>query len=154
FAAGPNFDAVTWSPLGCNNPDLIVGASPSSVSFVGDQANLPAFYAYDADYLYFRYQMDSDPRQGSGFQQFVWTAFMQGPAGNRLQYQYQLSLNGKGGGSTIEIWKNTNPSDIRFPHFQVDPEVKLYSPPVGSLARAVPAPTSFNGDPDWFVDFA
>src|SRR5262249_24719213 len=71
-----------------------------------------------------------------------------------LQYQYQLSLNGKGGGSTIEIWKNTNLSDIRFPHFQVDPEVKLYSTPVGSLARAVPAPTSFNGDPDWFVDFA
>src|SRR5262249_48807798 len=95
FAAGPNFDApnfdaVTWSPLGCDSPDLIVGASPSSVSFVGDQANMPAFYAYDANYLYFRYRMDSDPRQGSGFQQFVWTALMQVPSGNRFQYQYQL----------------------------------------------------------------
>jgi hypothetical protein len=34
------------------------------VSFVGDQTNLPAFYAYDSNYLYSRYRMDADPRQG------------------------------------------------------------------------------------------
>src|SRR5262245_47350027 len=154
-AAGPDFDAVTWQQLGCDSPDLIVGASPSAVSFVGNQANMPAFYAYDADYLYFRYRMDSDPRQGgSGFQQFVWTALMQVPSGNRFQYQYQLSLNGKANPATVEIWQNTVASNIRFPHFQDDAEVKLYSAPVASLARAVPAGTSFNGNADWFVDFA
>jgi hypothetical protein len=153
FAAGPDFDAVTWQPLGCNSPDMIMGASPSAVSFAGNQTDLPAFYAYDANYLYFRYRMDSDPRQGgSGFQQFVWTALLQVPSGNRFQYQYQLSLNGKG--NTVEIWQNTVASNIHFPHFQDDAEVKLYSAPVGSLARAVSAGTSFNGNADWFVDFA
>ena len=155
WAAGPNFDAVSWFPLGCNSPDLILGnASPSSVRFVGNQVSLPAFYAYDANYLYFRYRMDSDPRQGSGFQQYVWTALMQVPLGNQFQYQYQLSLNGKGGGSTIEIWHNTVASNISFPHFQDDAEVQLYSSPVGSLARAEKAGTNFNNNPDWFVDFA
>jgi hypothetical protein len=97
--------------------------------------------------------MDSDPRQGgNGFQQFVWTALMQVPLGNRFQYQYQLSLDGKS--DTIEVWQNTVASNIRFPHFQDDAEVQLLSVPVGSLARAVPAGTSFNGDADWFVDFA
>jgi hypothetical protein len=35
------------------------------VSFVGDKTNLPAFYAYDSNYLYSRYRMDADPRQGA-----------------------------------------------------------------------------------------
>src|SRR5262245_38724142 len=152
---GPNFDAVTWLQLGCDSPDLIVPASPASASFVGDQANPPAFYAYDADYLYFRYRMDNDPSHGGGFDQYVWTALMQVPSGNRFQYQYQLSLNGKNAsGDSIEIWGNTVASDIRFPHFQDDAEVKLYSVPVGSLARTVSAGTSFNGNPDRFLDFA
>jgi len=47
------------------SPDLIVGASPSAVSFAGDQTNLPAFYAYDSNYLYSRYRMDADPRHGA-----------------------------------------------------------------------------------------
>jgi hypothetical protein len=28
FAAGPDFNAVTWLPLGCDSPDLISSASP------------------------------------------------------------------------------------------------------------------------------
>lgn len=152
---GPDFGAVSWLQLGCDSPDLIVEASPASASFVGDQANPPAFYGYDADYLYFRYRMDDDPSHGGGFDQYVWTALMQVPSGNRFQYQYQLSLNGKNAmGDTIEIWGNTVASDIRFPHFQDDAEVKLYSVPVGSLARTVAAGTSFNGNPDRFLDFA
>src|SRR5262249_42898418 len=134
--------------------DLISSASPSAVSFAGNQVSLPAFYAYDENYLYFRYRMDSDPRKGSGFQEYVWTALMQVPSGNRFQYQYQLSLTGKVGWDHIQIWQNTGASNIRFPHFQDDAEVPLYSAPVGSLARPVLAGTSFNKTPDWFVDFA
>jgi hypothetical protein len=29
FAAGPDFNAVTWLPLGCDSPDLISSASPA-----------------------------------------------------------------------------------------------------------------------------
>ena len=153
WAAGPNFDAVSWLPLGCDRADLITPASPAAASFAGNHANPPAFYSYDANYLYFRYRMDSNPASGGGFAQYVWTAFMQVPSGDPFQYQYQLLLNGKS--DTIEIWRNTNPSDIHFPQFHVDAQVQAYPPtPAGSLARAVAAGTSFNGGPDWFVDFA
>src|SRR5262245_41106724 len=87
-AAAPNFDLVSWNPLGCNTPDLITPDSPRSASFAGDHVNLPAYYAYDTDYLYFRYRMDETPASGSGFAQYAWTALMQVPSGNRFQYQY------------------------------------------------------------------
>src|SRR5262245_53116052 len=82
-AQAPNFDAVSWNPLGCDTPDLITPDSPRSASFAGDHANPPAYYAYDADYLYFRYRMDENPASGSNFAQFAWTALMQVPSGNR-----------------------------------------------------------------------
>src|SRR5262245_36050405 len=151
WAAAPNFDAVSWLPLGCDRTDMVVPSSPATASFVGNHANPPAFYSYDADYLYFRYRMDENPLNG-GLAQNVWTALMQVPSGNPFQYQYQLSLNGKA--DTIEIWKNTQPHNISFPHFQVDPEANVYSAPFSSLARAVQAGTSFNGRADWFLDFA
>ena len=132
---------------------MITPASPAAASFAGNHANPPAFYSYDANYLYFRYRMDSNPASGGGFAPYVWTAFMQVSSGDPFQYQYQLLLNGKS--DTIEIWRNTNPSDIHFPQFHVDTQVQAYPPtPAGSLARAVAAGTSFNGGPDWFVDFA
>jgi uncharacterized repeat protein (TIGR01451 family) len=151
-AAAPDFGAVTWRPLGCAAPDLVSPASPAEASFAGDQANLPAYYAYDADYLYFRYRMDANPASGGGFAQYAWTALMQVPSGDPYQYQYQLSLNGKN--DRIEIWQNTAPLDVKFPHFHDDSESELSSVPVGSFARTVAAGTSFNGSPDWFIDFA
>src|SRR5262245_20750929 len=164
WAAGPAFDTVNWSPLGCDNPNLIHPDSPAAASFAGDSTNPPAFYGYDADYLYFRYRMDADPRSGGGFAQYSWTALMQVSTVNPFQYQYQLSLNGKNGkGDTIEIWQNdpTTASDVSFtPLFQDTADFKRYSvvynalDPLHPLARVVPAGTSFNGQPDWFVDFA
>src|SRR5262245_11319343 len=151
-AADPNFDAVNWLPLGCDTPNLITPDSPSSASFAGDHTNLPAYYGYNTDYLYFRYRMDTNPSSGSGFDQYAWTALMQVPSGDPFRYQYGLSLNGKS--DKIEIWRNTLASPVKFPQFQDAPEDLLYSVPVGSLARAVPAGTSYNGGADWFVDFA
>jgi hypothetical protein len=131
------------------------GLGRPGASFAGDSANPPAFYGYDADYLYFRYRMDANPSSGGGFAQYSWTALMQVGSGNPFQYQYQLSLNGKS--DTIEIWQNTVASDVSFsPLFHDSAEAELFSVPyaTGSLARVVPAATSFNGQPDWFVDFA
>ena len=62
FAAGnPDFDAVTWMPIDCATPDLISHTSPGSVNFVGDANSPAAYYAFDANYLYFRYRMDGNP---------------------------------------------------------------------------------------------
>src|SRR5262245_51705187 len=151
--ANPNFDAVSWTAIACDNPDLIAETAPAEVSFAGDAGHSPAFYAFDADYLYFRYRMDSDPRGAHGFAQYSWTALMQVPAGNAFQYQYQLSMNGKD--DKVEIWANTSAQDIDFSStFHDDAEVQLYSAPFTGLARALAADTSFNYGQDWFVDFA
>jgi uncharacterized repeat protein (TIGR01451 family) len=137
---------------------MVVPSSPATVSFVGNHANPPAFYGYDTDYLYFRYRMDGNPSSGVGFAQALWTAFMQVPSKNpddRFEYQYQLLLNGKS--DTIEIWQNTDPQPIQFDQsgqFHVDTQVRAYYDAAGSLARVVAAGTSFNGGPDWFLDFA
>jgi hypothetical protein len=110
WAAGPDFGSVSWLPLGCARTDMVSPSSPPSASFVGDPANPPAFYAHDANYLYFRYRMGADPFGGGALAQYSWTALMQVPSGN--PFQYQFSLNGKS--DTIEIWQNTTASDVDF----------------------------------------
>ena len=125
IAGTPNFPGVAWQPLGCPNADLITHDSPASADFTGSATagNEPAYYAFDSSYLYFRYRMSGNPADVKGFDQYSWTALMQVPSGNRFQYQYQLSLNGKT--DTIEIWQNTDASDISFdPIFHDDSEVK------------------------------
>ena len=151
----PDFDTVTWAPLGCPAADLTSDASPGSTNFVGNASFPAAYYAFDSSYLYFRYRMDRNPANGGGFDQFAWTALMQTGTGDPFQYQYQLSL--EGGSDTIEIWANTSAQDIDFsPLFHDDAEVKLFSQPFGSLARALATGdgSNFGNDADYFIDFA
>src|SRR5262249_24061311 len=129
-ALNPDFDSVLWNALGCPNADLIKHDSPSNADFTGSSApgNEPAYYAFDANFLYFRYRLTGDPSGSHGFAQISWTALMQVPGGDRFKYQYQLSLNGDT--DTIEIWKNdpATAQDIAFtPLFHDDAEFKLYS---------------------------
>ena len=78
--AAPDFDAVSWTAIACDNPDLIAETSPSAVDFVGNAMSSPAYYAFDADYLYFRYRMDGNPGgPPSGFSQYSWTAAEMSP---------------------------------------------------------------------------
>ena len=100
-AQTPDFDAVTWTAIGCPAADLTADTSPSAVNFVGVATYPAAYYAHDANYLYFRYRMDGDPSGPGGFAQYTWTALMQVPSGDPLQYQYQLRLDG--GNEKIEI---------------------------------------------------
>ena len=111
-AASPDFDAVSWTAIGCENPDLVSHTSPSAADFVGDTTFPAAYFAHDDSYLYFRYRMDGDPAGAHGFAQYAWTALMQVPSGDPFQYQYQLSLDGSK--DTIEIWHNTVAMDISF----------------------------------------
>jgi uncharacterized repeat protein (TIGR01451 family) len=165
LAANPDFDAVPWTPLTCGATPLTSPSSPAVVNIVGDATYPPTYYAYDAGYLYFRHRVDRDPKGGGGFASDVWTALMQIPTGNPFQYQYQLSLNGKS--NTMEIWANTVASDVVFnPNFHDDSEVQLWTRPYDQLGGAIgnTSPlarslatgdgSNFNGDADYFVDFA
>jgi len=164
-AGNPDFDAVPWIALGCNNADLITHTSPGSVDFVGDATYPAAYYAMDTNYVYFRYRVDRNPGGPGGFDQFTWTALMQVPSGNAFQYQYQLSL--EGGTDEIQVWANTVAMDIDFsPLFHDDAEVKLfsqgYSFTSGSTVNTTPLArslltgdgSSFDHGPDYFVEFA
>jgi uncharacterized repeat protein (TIGR01451 family) len=164
-AGNPDFDAVAWTPLGCDVADLVSHTSPANFDFAGDATFPAVYFAHDATYLYFRYRMDGDPAGAGGFAQGAWTALMQVPSGNAFQYQYQLSLNGKT--DTIEVWQNTVAMDISFsPLFHDDAELKLFSQGYaftsGSTVNTTPLArrlqagdgSSFDGGPDYFVDFA
>jgi hypothetical protein len=158
IAGTPDFDSVAWQPLGCPNPDLVKHDSPASADFFGTSApgTEPAYYAFDDAFLYFRYRLSGDPASGNGFDQFSWTALMQVPMGNRFQYQYQLSLNGKT--DTIEVWQNTVASDIDFdPLFHDDSEVKLFAASYTSTAAGNTMPLARSlgdGAGHYFLDFA
>jgi len=138
------------------------------VNFVGNATFPAAYYAFDADYLYFRYRMDGDPSGPGGFAQYSWTALMQVPSGNPFQYQYQLSLSGEGpGGDPIEIWANAPAEDIDFTTIaQDDSETRLFTQihdhagpdtvNTTPLARTLATGdgSSFKNNPDYFLDFA
>ena len=126
--ANPDFDAVAWTPIGCPAADLTADTSPNAVNFVGNATYPAAYYAFDSNFLYFRYRMDANPSGPGGFAQYSWTALMQVPGGNPFQYQYQVSLDGSK--DTIDLWQNTVASDIDFsPLFHDESEVNLFSQP-------------------------
>ncbi len=166
--ANPDFDAVSWTPIGCNASPLTAVDVRGEINLVGD-ANFPAAYvAQDGTYLYLRYRVDDDPRASlRGFlPSSDWAMLIQVPSGNAFQYQYQLALNGDGAGNndTIEIWRNDMAEDLTFsPLFTDMPETKIFSqvfdaPGVNTtpLARALPTGDGsiFHNTPDWFVEVA
>ena len=129
---GPNFGSVNWQPLGCDgavsSPTRARARWTSSATRRTRRPPTPSTPTTSTSAT----GWTTNPRQ---FDQFVWTALMQVPSGDRFQYQYQLSLNGKS--DTIEIWQNTDGLGHRLPpHFQDDSEVQLYSDAVGSLAAS------------------
>lgn len=160
----PDFDAASWTSLGCSASPLIKETSPSAINFVGSASHGPAFYAWDAKYLYFRHRMDRDPYDGcGGWEDYAWTVLLSVPSGSPTQFQWQLSFNGKY--KTIELWKNTTQATIAYaPLFTDDAETKVwsvsYTQTGGELgntkpfARSLKAGTTFKGTYDYFVDFA
>ena len=183
-SGNPDFDAVPWMSLGCTAGDAVNDVNPATTDLVGNATFPVAYSAHDSTYLYFRYRLNVDPLSAGNFDQFAWVALMQTPAGNPFQYQYLLSMNGKGGddncgntggnkGDTIEIWANNPASSITFsPIFNDPADTQLYAqkydysgactggnpPTVNSspLARTIAASdgSNFGGNGDFFLDFA
>ncbi|HJQ83751.1 MAG TPA: hypothetical protein VKA21_06740 [Candidatus Binatia bacterium] len=173
-AGNPDFDAVSWTNLGCSVGDPVGDESPADLDLVGNGTFPVTYFGVDANYLYFRYRLNGSPSGPGGFGQNAWVALMQTAAGNPFQYQYELALNGKGAtddfggsGDTIEVWQNTVASDIDFsPLFSDAPEVRAYAQRYnfssGATANTTPLArslvagdgSSFGGNADFFVDFA
>ena len=156
-AQAPDFDAAPWVPLACAAGDPAGDESPSAVDLVGDATLRAAYQAHDASFLYFRYRVDGNPAGSGGFASYAWNALMQVPSGNPFQYQYELSLNGKS--DAVEVWANTDASDIDFsPLFNDPSETKLFGTAAGTLPLArfgvAGDGSTFGGNADYFLDFA
>jgi hypothetical protein len=177
----PDFDAVAFVPVECDHgqsSEPVGDLSPAAADLVGEDPYAAVFTAWDSDFLYFRYRVNGDPSGSDGFRQYAWYALMQVPSGNEMQYQYALVLNGMGGpddfgnsgsdaGDTIEIWANPHPEDFDFdPIFKDTAETRLFAQRYDfssvdtvnghPLARWLPTGdgSAFEGDEDYFVDFA
>jgi len=165
-AGDPDFGAVPWVALDCApGGDPVGDESPSQVDIVGDASHAATYYAYDAKYLYFRYRLDTNPVAKGGYQEGIWSALMQVPAGNARQYQYEIAVNGKS--NALELWANTSARDLAFsPNFNDPAETLLFGQAVNAangstvnstpLVRSVPVGdgSAFGGTPDYFLDFA
>ena len=124
------------------------------MNFVGDQANLPAFYAYDADYLYFRYRLDADPAHGGGFDQFVVDGAHAGavrqpvpvpvPALAERQERHDRDL-GEHRRPRTSTSRRSSPTT---------PRCSCISAAVRIARAQPPADSSFGGQADYFLDFA
>jgi hypothetical protein len=165
-APNPDFDAVSWAPLGCDASPLTAATPRGEVDLVGDAVSAAVYTAFDATYLYFRYRVNGDPSGPRGFAgSSNWNMLVQVPSGSAFQYQYQLALNGDGqGGDTVEVWGNSVPADLTFsPLFTDEPDVRLFRQVYSSagpttvnttpLARWLPTPGLVDAT-DYFVDVA
>jgi hypothetical protein len=177
--SNPNFDAVTWRPLGCTESVEPVGDStPTTTDLAGDATHSATYFAWDSNYLYARFRLTASPTGSKGFDQYAWVMLLQVPSGDPFQYQFELSLNGKSSdddygntsglkGDTIELWRNDAAENIAFdPNFNDPSETRLYgqrydyagpatvnTTPLARIAL-VNDGTSFGGDPDYFLDYA
>jgi len=175
----PDFDAVSFQTLICDTGGDPAGdESPNAVDIVGDATHPTTYMAWDDTYVYFRFRVNGDPSGPNGFAQSAWVMLLQVPSGNAFQYQFELSLNGKGApddygnsggqaGDTVEVWKNDPAVNISFnPTFNDPSETRLYAQrydfagpttvnttPLARVAVATDG-SNFGGDPDYFVDFA
>jgi hypothetical protein len=174
-AAVPVFGGSGSLPLLCEGSgEPANDSAPGALDLVGSTTFPPVSVNHDGHFLYFRYRVDGNPAGPDGFDQSSWVALIQVPDGNPFQYQYVVSLNGKGSnddfgnsGDTVELWANTTAMDIDFsPIFQDTAEVRLFAQKFDyvSLATVNEAPlarsgatgdgSAFGGSADYFVDFA
>ena len=155
WAGGPDFGSVNWSPLGCDRPDMVSASSPAAASFAGDSANppallrlrrrLPLFPVPDGCQSLERRRVCPvfvDGARAGGVGQSIPVPV---PALAERQERHHRDLAEHGGLRRVLL--SALPRQRRGR--------ALLCPLHHGLARAiVPAATSFNGQPDWFVDFA
>ncbi len=156
FAATFPLDSA-WIPLtqaGLGMGDPLADGQGNGREIVGSPTD-PAIYIYtDGVDFFVRLRLDVTPEQSPGnLRPYGWGLLID-TDNNFADYEFALMVNGIG--EIIEFAENTtktgigDPSDIAETLVNADPWVTT----PGGNGRVVLAPTSFNGDPDYFLDFA
>jgi len=116
---------------------------------VGD-GNAPAgFRAADGQFLYLRLRVESDPMQGPNLRPFAW-GFAFSTDGLPTTYEVLISLDGAS--RQVNAYRN---SVTTIPDSPTDPaDLPPVSYPFATHGRVRPAPSTFGGDGDFFIDLA
>lgn len=119
---------------------------------VGSEAS-PAVYVFrNATHLFFRLRLDQDPRQGAGLAPFGWGAEID-VDGDLSAYELIAMINGGiGGTEQVELYRNSTPSGSG--DFSEIADTELAGYPLATHSRAVSSDSTFNADPDYFIDWA
>ncbi len=140
----PSYDDVADQASAVNDRDV-----------VGDALH-PALYMYsDGTYVYFRMRLDDDPSTGTEFRPFGWGVEFDSNA-DYTNYEVIGIVDGIAGTEVVRLDRNTVQATPNDP--ADTPEENITSYPASTHARSVLAAgiydSSFDGDPDYFVDWA
>ncbi|SDW98907.1 Carboxypeptidase regulatory-like domain-containing protein [Marininema mesophilum] len=151
-------DAAQFRPIPFRGSvlfDHIRDVNPKETDIVGTSQFPAAYYAYDGSNSFFRLRLNADPRLKTGFSPFSWGLLFE-TDGNPATYEWVLSIDGAN--ERLVLIKNTDPK----PNTWNDPAggtngkgAPNFSLPIINydLARVTPADSTFDGDPDFFLDF-
>jgi hypothetical protein len=157
--SGLTFDSSLYIPVqqfrqglsdpttdGQNNAREIVGTSAA-----------PSFYVYtDGSSVFFRLRLDTDPAQNAtALRSFGWGVLIDTDS-NFAAYEYSIMVEGVA--NQLVYGKNTSPTNVGDPADVAD--TILYTAAIDMTTAAMNArvllagDSTFNGTPDYFLDFA
>jgi MYXO-CTERM domain-containing protein len=136
--------------------DPTADGANSGHEIVGDSANPAAFVYSDGNDFFARLRLDVTPLQAAAnLRPFGWGVLIDND-NNFSSYEYAVIVDGIA--ETINFLQNTTPSGVGDPTDQAETPIGASPYPLnysgGGNVRVVLAPTTFNGDQDFFLDFA
>ncbi|MBN2061091.1 MAG: hypothetical protein JW882_11820 [Deltaproteobacteria bacterium] len=124
-----------------------------SRNIVSDPNNDAAFIFNDGTYIYFRMRLDEDPSGGGGqglLQPYGWGVMLDTNL-NPGDYEWIIMADGIAKTEVIELWQNTAQGTLGSPSDKA--EILYTSILLAGNYQVSVANTSFNGDPDYFLDW-
>ena len=147
--------STQWLPIYRGGVILFDSISDASGSrnIVGS-ATVPSAYIFnDGIYLYFRMRLDNDPTGtgGQGFlQSFGWGIEFDTNL-NASDYEWLIMVDGIDKNESILLQQNTIQGTVGDPSDKA--EILVYSLSLAGNYQITTADSSFNGDPDYFLDW-
>jgi hypothetical protein len=165
LAASSNAFAFTfpadeaWRPLlqeGEYLDDPLGDGAGNGRDIVGDATGAAIYVYTDGEALFVRMRVDVDPSAGDGqLGPYGWGLLIDTDA-DFTAYEYSLIADGIA--EEIVFAENTEKETLGDPNDVAETLISGYPVPTdyadGGNIRLVQAPTSIDGTPDWFVDFA
>ena len=147
-----------WIPLRCFRAPMSDRVADQSGAIderdlVGDAGAPAGLRQGDETYLYLRLRLEEDPAPGGAIRPFAW-GMQFDLDGDLSTYELMVLVDGIGDAAgTVSLLRNTMTTLRGDPADPADqPAVAMY--PFAMNARTQVAPSSFGGDPDFFLDVA